>query len=78
MKYDAIKIVSIIRTSPTLSMIFTLIWWKNKMQIHIYVGWYRKTNANVIKLYKMKEISIFHQYFGTIDSFIYKAYYIDF
>ena len=26
----------------------------------------------------MKEISIFHQYFGTIDSFIYKAYYIDF
>ena len=26
----------------------------------------------------MKEISIFHQYFGTIDSFIYNAYYIDF
>ena len=48
------------------------------MQINIYVGWYRKTNANVIKLYKMKDISIFHQYFGTIDSFIYKAYYIDF
>ena len=35
-------------------------------------------NANVIKLYKMKEISIFHQYLGTIDAFIYKAYYIDF
>ena len=26
----------------------------------------------------MKEISIFHQHFGTIDAFIYKAYYIDF
>ena len=48
------------------------------MQIHIYDGWYRKTNATVIKLYKMKEISIFHQYFGTIDLFIYNAYYIDF
>ena len=35
-------------------------------------------DTNVIKLYKMKEISIFHQYFGTIDSFIYEADYIDF
>ena len=48
------------------------------MQIHIYIGWYKKTNADVIKLYKMKQISIFHRYFGTIDAFIYKAYYIDF
>ena len=37
-----------------------------------------KTNANVIKLYISKEISIFHQYFGTIEAFIYKAYFIDF
>ena len=37
-----------------------------------------ETNANVIILYKMKKKSLFHQYFGTIDSFIYKAYYIDF
>ena len=34
-----------------------------------------QTSSNYIK---MKEISIFHQYFGTIDAFIYKAYYIDF
>ena len=78
MKYEAIKIVSIFVPHPLCQWSFTLIWWKNKMQIHMYVAWYRKTNANVIKLYKMKEISIFHQYFGTIDSFIYKAYYIDF
>ena len=38
----------------------------------------KKTNANIMKLYKMKEISIFRQYFGTIDAFINKAYYIDF
>ena len=37
-----------------------------------------KTNANVIKLYKMKDISIFYQYFGTIDAFICNAYYIDY
>ena len=44
----------------------------------LFVGWYMNTNANVMKLYKMKEISIFHQYFGTIDAFIYEAYYTDF
>ena len=30
------------------------------------------------KLYKMKEISIFYQYFGTIDAFIFMACFIDF
>ena len=34
-----------------------------------------QTSSNYLK---MKEISIVHQYFGTIDAFIYKAFYIDF
>ena len=38
-----------------------------------------KTNANVIKLYKNEEKNqYFTNIFGTIDAFIYKAYYIDF
>ena len=53
-------------------------WLKQLQMFMLFVGWYMKTNSNGIKLYKMKEISIFHQYFGTIDVFIDKAYYIDF
>ena len=34
-----------------------------------------QTSSNYINV---KEILIFHQYFGTIDAFIYKAYYIVF
>ena len=86
MKYEAIKIVSIFVPRPLFQWLSILVWWMikkwlKKLQIHLlFVGWYMKTNANVMKLhvYKIKDISIFQQYFGTTDAFIYKAYYIDF
>ena len=84
MKYEAIKIVSIFIPRPLFQWLSILVWWMIKIDSNncrytcflLRDTWKQMlTSWNYIK---MKEISIFHEYFGTINAFIYKAYYIDF
>ena len=55
MKYEAIKIVSMFVPHPLFQWLSILVWWLKQLQMHmLFVGWYMKTNAKVIKLYKNK------------------------